>query len=158
MVSLVEVNETNYLMVCGLKVTDEQAGYVATPTRILASAYAMQNQNARVWAVTNDEIIVGVLMVKDLLDEPVCYTIEQFMIDHKYQNRGYGGAELKLVIDALSAERKHDIIDICVKIEDKHAIRLYEHAGFVDTGYIDPENPDSFCLRYTFGHFTEGKS
>ena len=106
--------------------------------------------NARALAIAVDETIAGVLMYMELPEEPACYTIEQFLIDHRYQNMGFGKQALQLAIEILSAERKYEAIEICVKKEDKQAIKVYSAAGFVDTGYIDPETPDSLCLRYTF--------
>ena len=150
MVSLIEVTEDNYRMVCGLRVAGEQAEFVAEPTRILASAYAMRNRNARCFAIANDGMIIGVLMVKDLFEEPACYTLEQFLIDYRYQNMGFGKQALKLIVDILREERKYGNIEICVKMMNIQAIRMYKSAGFVDTGYIDPNNPDSYVLRYAF--------
>ena len=47
-------------------------------------------------------------------------------------------------------ERKYDCVEVCVKMEDKTAIHVYEKAGFVDTGYIDEDVPDSLNLMYSF--------
>lgn len=151
MVSLAEVTEDNYLAVCRLEVTEEQSGFVAAPSRILASAYAMRDRNARVWAILADETIVGVAMVKDLFEEPACYTIEQLLVDRRFQNMGYGSTALRQVIALLAAERRFEAIEICVKMEDIYAVRMYLDAGFFDTGYIDPAAPDSYCIRYEFG-------
>ena len=150
MIALTEINENNYIDVCSLQVAEDQKAYVANPMRILASAYAMQSQNARVWAVTHGEIVVGVLMVKDLLDEPKCYTLEQFLIDYRYQGQWFGRQALNLIIELLAKEKNYDAIEICVKMGAKHAVDLYKKAGFLDTAYIDPSTPDSYVLRYTF--------
>ena len=88
------------------------------------------------------------MLYLELCEEPACYTIEQFIIDHKFQNKGFGKQALKLAIDILATERKYETIEVCVKMEDTQAIRVYKDIGFVDTGYIDPEVPDSYCLRY----------
>lgn len=150
MIRLSDINEENYLRVCDLELTAEQTAFVAAPMRILASAYAMRKQNARVWAIMHAETMVGIIMVKELFDDPACYTIEQFLIDYRHQNKGVGKTALQLVLDILSDERTHEIIEICVKMADANAIKLYKNIGFVDTGYIDPANSDSYCLRYTF--------
>ena len=150
MIQLVEITEENYQTVCGLKITGEQEGYVASPVSILARAYAKRNRNARALAIANDDVIIGVLMVMELFEEPACYTIEQFLIDHRYQNRGYGKQALQLIMGALAAERKYDAVEICVKMADAQAIKLCDSVGFVDTGYNDPNAPDSYCLRYDF--------
>jgi len=150
MVSLVEVTESNFTEICNLKVADDQITYVSTPLRILASAYAMRDRNARVWAIAEGNTLVGLLMVKDLYEEPACYAIEQFLVDYRHQNMGYGSRALRLVIDILSKERRYEAIEVCVKMENKQAIKVYMNAGFIDTGFIDPSVPDSYCLRYDF--------
>jgi ribosomal protein S18 acetylase RimI-like enzyme len=149
MVSLINVTEDNYLTICALKVTEEQKGFLASPTGILARAYAKRNRNARALAITNNETIIGVLMYMELFEEPACYTIEQFLIDYRYQNMGFGREALQLVIDILDKEKKYESVEICVKMENTHAIRMFKTAGFVDMGYIDPDAPDSYCLRYS---------
>jgi len=150
MVALIDVTEENYIEICRLSVSEAQKGYVATPVRILASTYAMRDRNARAWAITNGETIIGVLMVKNLFEEPACYTIEQFMIDYRYQNKGYGKQALKLVINRLSEERRYENIEVCVKMAAVNAVRMYYDVGFFDTGYVDDGAPDSYVLRYSF--------
>jgi len=108
------------------------------------------SRNARALAIADDETIVGVLMYMELHEEPACYTIEQFLIDKRYQNKGFGKEALRLVIDVLAKERKYGAIEICVKMEASQAIKVYTEAGFSDTGYSDPDEPDSYCLRYSF--------
>ena len=150
MISLIEIDEENYQTVCGLAVAEGQKGYVASPVSILARAYAKRSRNARALAIADDETIIGVLMHMELPEEPACYTIEQLMIDHRYQNKGFGKKALKLVIDALAEERKYDAIEVCVKMEAAQAIKVYTDIGFSDTGFLDPDEPDSYCLRYCF--------
>ena len=68
------------------------------------------------------------------------------MIDRNYQGRGYGSAALRLILDELRREARFDHVEVCVKKEDAEAIHLYEKLGFVDSGYIDEEVPDSVNL------------
>jgi ribosomal protein S18 acetylase RimI-like enzyme len=150
MISLIDVTEDNFQTICALNVTEEQKDFLASPTGILARAYAKRNRNARAMAITDDETIIGVLMFMELSEEPACYTIEQFLIDCRYQNKGFGRQALQLVIDILAKEGKYNSIEVCVKMENVHAIRLFKNAGFLDNGYIDPSVPDSCCLLYKF--------
>jgi RimJ/RimL family protein N-acetyltransferase len=148
MISVVEINENNYRSVCKLMVSDEQKSFVASPVSILARAYAKRSASARALAITKDEIIIGVIMFLELSKEPSCYTIEQFLIDHLYQNKGYGKQALGLVIEILASERKFETIEICVKKDAAQALHVYKNAGFFDTGYTDPNEPDSYILKY----------
>lgn len=150
MVSLVEITEDNYRIVCNLSVTEEQKSYVASPISILARAYAKRKRNAQALAIANEGTIIGVMLYLELFEEPACYTIEQFLIDYQYQNMGYGKKALELIIGILINERKYEAIEVCVKMDDAPAIKMYNNAGFIDTGYIDPDEPNSYCLRYSF--------
>ena len=88
--------------------------------------------------------------MKDLDDEPACYDLQQFMIDARYQGRGFGTAALQMILAELEAERKYDCVEVCVDREDSPALRLYEKAGFKDTGYIDESCPHCLNLTYRF--------
>ena len=68
------------------------------------------------------------------------------MIDGRYQNRGYGTQALQLILEELRKERRYDHVELCVKKADTEAIRLYERAGFTDSGYIDEDLPDSLNM------------
>lgn len=68
----------------------------------------------------------------------------------RYQGRGYGTQALRLILAELAAERRYDCAEVCVKKEDTAALRVYEKVGFVDTGYIDEDVPDSLNLVYRF--------
>jgi RimJ/RimL family protein N-acetyltransferase len=148
MIRLVDITEENYQTVCGLSVNEEQKAFVASPMSILARAYAKRQRNATALAIANGETIIGVIMFMELFEEPACYTIEQFLIDRRYQNMGYGKQALRLVIDDLSNERNYDAVEVCVKRDALQAIKVYKDFGFFDTGYTDPDEPNSYCLRY----------
>ena len=72
------------------------------------------------------------------------------MIDKRSQGKGYGTEALRMILSALETERKYDCVEVCVKRNDAAALRVYEKVGFADTGYIDPDVPDSLNLMYNF--------
>lgn len=72
------------------------------------------------------------------------------MIDGKEQQKGFGTQALHLILELLARERHYDCVEVCVNRADVPALRLYMRMGFADTGYIDPEVPDSLNLRYRF--------
>ncbi len=83
--------------------------------------------------------------MRDLDEEPACYDLQQFMIDQRFQNKGYGTEALQLIIAALCDEKRYDCIEVCVNEKDGSAIHVLQKTGFVDTGYIDDGAPD--CLN-----------
>lgn len=150
MIRLLDVTEENWLEVARLSVNEEQKNFVAPAIGILARGYVYRNCNSRVIVFADDDNIVGAALVRDLGEEPACYDLQEFMIDRRFQNRGYGTKALNLILELLAAERKYECVEVCVNKEDAPALHVYEKAGFVDTGYIDDDAPDCLNLMYYF--------
>ncbi|MBQ3651605.1 MAG: GNAT family N-acetyltransferase [Clostridia bacterium] len=145
MIRLVEIDERNYFRVRQLKVGEDQQRFLDSPLGILARGYVYRAQRARVLAAEKDGEIVGLMLVKDMDEEPACYDLQQFMIDGRFQGRGYGAAALGLLLELLRQEKKYDDAEVCVHRENAAALALFTGAGFLDTGYVDPDAPD--CLN-----------
>ena len=146
MIRLISVTEENWLDIASLAVKEHQRDYVAPAVGILARGYVYRDCNAKVYAFDNEGVIVGMALVREFTDEPLGYDLQQFMIDGRYQNRGYGSEDLGLVLDALRKEKHYDHVELCVKKADTEAIRLYEKHGFTDSGYVDEDLPDSLNM------------
>ena len=146
MVNLTEITEDNWLDVAQLAVNEEQRQFLAPPVGIIARGYVYRNCNAKVWVIRNDDELVGVALTREFDDEPLGYDLQQFMIDRRFQGRGYGTEALKLILAELRAEAHYDHVEVCVKKADAAALRLYEKAGFVDSGYVDDAAPDAVNL------------
>ena len=143
MIRLAPITEDNWFEAASLSVKDSQKGYVAPAVGILARGYVYRGCNARVFAIENDGAIVGLALVREFTDEPLGYDLQQFLIDARYQGKGYGSAALGLILDELRKEPHYDHVEVCVKKDDAEAIRLYEKHGFTDSGYIDEDVPDA---------------
>ena len=150
MIQLITIDEQNWLAFASLTVRDEQRGYLDSAMGILARGYAYRACRARVIGITADGIPVGLALVKDLDKAPACYDLQQFMIDGRFQGRGYGTEALKLILAELARERKYGCVEVCVKREDETALRVYGKLGFTDTGFVDEAAPDCRILSYPF--------
>lgn len=148
MVKLFDVNEQNWLDVVSLRVNEEQKKFLDTPVGIVARGYIYRSCNARVYGISNDEYIIGVALVKNMDEEPACYDLQQFMIDQRFQNKGYGTEALRLILSVLSKEGKYDQVEVCVNKNNAAALCMYKKVGFEDTGYIDENVPDCCNLMY----------
>lgn len=146
MLKLADITEDNWLDVASLSVKDAQRGFVAPAVGILARGYVYRNCSGRVFAVENEGTVIGAALVREFTEEPLGYDLQQFMIDQRYQGRGYGSAALGLILEELRKEKHYDHVEVCVKKEDTAAIRMYEKAGFIDSGYIDEDVPDSLNM------------
>ena len=98
MIRLVEIDERNYFRVRQLKVGEDQQRFLDSPLGILARGYVYRAQRARGLAAETDGEIVGLMLVKDMDEEPASYDLQQFMIDGRFQGRGYGAAALGLLL------------------------------------------------------------
>lgn len=92
--------------------------------------------------------MVGLALMEDLDEEPACYHLSELLIDEKEQGKGYGQAALALLLTQCRREGKYRRVEVCVKRKDAAAIHVYEKAGFRDTGYTDPDTPDSLCMAW----------
>ena len=108
MIRLVDVDEGNWLDVRALSVGDGQKGFLDSAVGIIARGYVYRSCRARVMGIEADGTIVGVALVRDLDEEPVCYDLQQLMIDARHQGRGIGSQALRLIIAELAAEQKYD--------------------------------------------------
>ena len=145
MIHLVDIDETNFFAARALTLREDQRRFLDSPVGILARGYVYRKERARVLAVTDGDTVAGLLLVKDMDEDPACYDLQQFMIDSRFQGRGYGKAALGLLLDDLRAERKYDAVEVCVHRDNAAALALFFGAGFRDTGYLDPDAPD--CLN-----------
>lgn len=150
MIRLMEINENNWISVIRLTVTEEQKGFLDRPISILARGYVYRDCNARVFAIASDSETVGVALVRDLDEEPACYDLQQFMIDRRFQNKGYGTEALRLILAMLRSEGKYACVEVCVSRRACSALHLYQKVGFTDTGYVDDKASECLNLMYYF--------
>ncbi len=146
MLSLADITEDNWIEAASLSVRDDQKGFLAPAVGILARGYVYRNCHARVYVIENDATPVGLALVREFTDEPLGYDLQQFMIDRRYQGRGFGSGALALILEELRREGRYDRVEVCVKKTDAAAIRLYEKHGFTDSGYVDETAPDSLNM------------
>ena len=148
MVHLIDVNEENWMEIMKLRVDEEQQKYLDRPIGIIARGYIYRNCNARVFGIAEDSKMVGVALIRDFTEEPLNYELQQFMIDGRFQNNGYGTEALRQILEFLKQEGRFKGVEVCVNREDTAAIHVYEKVGFVDSGYIDENLPDCLNLIY----------
>ena len=119
MIRLADVDENNFEALRRLDVAPEQRRFLDSPLGILARGYVYRTQRARVLAILAEGEPVGLLLVKDMDEEPACYDLQQFMIDRRFQGRGYGAAALGLLLDRLRQEKKYADVEVCVLISEE---------------------------------------
>lgn len=144
MISLRQITKENIDEVLSLRVNDEQKTFVSTNSESLAQAYVYR-ETAWPFAVYEDDTLVGFIMM-GYYDAKQYYTLWKFMIDEKYQNKGYGRQALKLGLDFIKDKFGQVDIYTGVAVGNKVAKGLYESVGFADTG-LREFGMEELCLK-----------
>lgn len=136
----------NVYKIVSLSVKEEQKSFVATNCESLMEAYvAVTNQGVALpFGIFDGDMPVGFIMFGyDSLgdaDEPKVaegnYCLWRFMIDKKYQNKGYGKEAMKLALDYVKSEPcgKAKLCWLSYEPENVRAKALYAAFGFVENG------------------------
>ena len=120
-----------------LKVSEAQAENIASNAGSFEAAKEHPDV-ARPFVIYADGIAVGFTMFAfDLKceDPNDRYWLWRFMIDEKYQGRGYGKEALNNIVTYFK-ENGATNIRLSTKASNVNAIRLYESVGFRSTGEV----------------------
>ena len=134
-ISLKEISRENIDEVLALKVDESQKTFVSANGDSLAQAYVYP-ETAFPFAVYAGTEPVGFIMM-GYYEVKKYYTLWKFMIDSRYQNKGYGRKALELGIKFL--QDRFDVSEIYTGVVPGNTVakKLYESVGFVDTGLIE---------------------
>lgn len=135
MVELREIGRDNLEEVLKLGVAESQKAFVSSPAHSLAQAWVYR-ETAFPFAIYADGVPVGFVML-GYYESRKQYTLWKFMIDRRYQNRGYGRAALRLAIGYLTETFGAREIYTGVILGNEAAKRLYLSAGFAETGLVE---------------------
>lgn len=144
MIELRQVEASNFEEVIRLKVSSEQEVFVASNIYSIAQAKILPE--CVPLAIYHDEILIGFAMYAMDRDDNE-YWIYRFMIDERYQSKGYGRAALKVLIDYLKKDIEHHVILLGVIPGNERARKLYECCGFLSDGRM-LDNELIYTLRY----------
>lgn len=146
---LIKVNAENFYPLMGLTVEDGQRNFVASNAYSLAEAYAVLSEGRYVQAfgLYDGDTPVGFAMIghNAFIDEDCppayrdSYYLWRYMIDRRYQRRGYGRAGVGLLLDFIRAFPDGPAETCAVSCEPENAVakKLYESFGFRFTGEMD---------------------
>jgi len=151
-ITLEKITYKNYIKVIwGLKVTSKQKNFVATNASSLAEAYVAITNGAVAlpFAICRNKKPIGFLMIGYGLtseddeegEDPEfveivkdSYCIWRFMIDKRYQGKGYGRQAMQLALDYIRTFPcgKAGSIWLSYEPENESAKKLYASFGFVE--------------------------
>ncbi|HWQ58145.1 MAG TPA: GNAT family N-acetyltransferase, partial [Clostridia bacterium] len=103
--------------------------------------WAYRNKGAKLRALCNGKDIVGLALTYEEDEEPACYYLMGLMVDRRFQGRGYGPEAVRLIVGEFLQNPRYPMIEVSVDRTNGRALRLFEKAGFTDSGYTDPALP-----------------
>ena len=133
-VSLRKITGKTVRAICSLSVSDNQKSFVAPNAVSIAQAYFCKNAWFR--AIYAGETPVGFVMLHENPKNGKYY-LWRFMIDAKYQGRGYGRKALDLVIKRVRKKPKAKALTLSVVRAECGAEVFYKMFGFDFTGKIE---------------------
>ena len=142
-ITLRPIDDANREQVLALSVREDQP-FVAPNDVSLRQADEANAEHpgvARPFAIYADEEPVGFCMFSfapEAEDEDDRYWLWRFMIDQRYQDRGYGQAALQQIIRYFK-ENGADRLYLSTEPENERGLHLYHKAGFRETGVIDDD-------------------
>ena len=152
-IHLEKITWDNYRKITRLGVRKEQTGYVASNARSLIHAYIALSQGEIVpypFGIYHGEKPVGFVMIgyngyedgdPEFMKDS--YFIWRFMIDKRYQGKGYGRQAFQLALDFVRTfpSGPSDICWLSYEPENDTAKKLYASFGFVEApeAYIEGE-------------------
>jgi diamine N-acetyltransferase len=132
-ITIRELTMENWREAADLDVDDSQRGFVASNVRSIALAKFLPE-----WipaAIYNDDIMVGFVFYGERA--PHKWHIMRYMIDTRYQGKGYGKAAMREIIRTIK-EKAPDctLIDLSYVPENEVARKVYADVGFKETGEV----------------------
>lgn len=135
-VGLREVTRDTVRTICDLKVSKEQEQFVASNSISIAEAHFSNEAWFR--AVYADETPVGFVMLARVPREERArlgsHFLWRFMIDERYQGRGYGRKALESVMQHLKKESNANALHTSCREGKGSQKGFYKKMGFKETG------------------------
>ena len=122
MITFRKIDYNNFWEIIGLNVYENQRDFLAS--NAISIAQSKVQPECIPLAIYNDEKAIGFAMYGiDRKDGQ--YWIYRFMIDKRYQTKGFGKAAFQLLINQIQQDKTHNKILLGVHKESIAAIKLY---------------------------------
>lgn len=139
-IELKKVTRDNWEEALGLSVKEEQSKFAPAPAVSLAKVYIKPdgpNVEYLPFAIYAGDKMVGFIMHAYEKETSDMYWINGFIIDKKFQGKGYGRAALTEMIDWIkTAFTQCCEIRLTVFHDNQHAKKLYKSLGFIKTNQL----------------------
>ena len=151
MINLREITSKNLKSIIDLNVKEDQKDYVALNSVSIAQGH--YSKSAWFKGIFYDDRPVGFVMLDLIEEENKCF-LWRFMIDCKYQGKGFGKIALTQVIDFVRSLNLYTYIATSYVPAENGAGGFYKNFGFIESEEITKEfgikDSDEIGMKYTF--------
>lgn len=144
---LKEVNQDNWYDCVELKVAEHQNEFVATNSFSLAQS--KYEPDCMPFCIYDDDTMIGFVMFSTDRDEnsKETFWICRFMIDEKFQGKGYGKASIAKILEYVKNNYNFSEVYLSEVPENFVAKGLYKSFGFEFTGEVE-DGEEVMVLRF----------
>lgn len=145
-IRLVDITTNNWKEICSLNPGKEGWNFVASNSFSITQSFYEKGWIIK--GIAKDKLLIGFTMY-GFSEEMTAYEICRFMIDERYQGKGYGKRALQIIIDEMLRSYGCEKIYLSTMPNNLRGKHIYEKAGFVPTGETCGEGDnieDIFCL------------
>ena len=150
MINLRDITKRNLISIIDLDVSEHQKDQVASNAVSIAQGH--YSNSAWFKGIFNDDIAVGFVMLDLIIEKNKCF-LWRFMIDKKYQGKGYGKIALTQVIDYVKSLNVFDEIKTSYVPSENGAEGFYKNFGFTESEDIIKEfvleDSDEIGMKYS---------
>ena len=147
---LVKADKENFWTLIDLRVAKDQESFVASNAVSLAQAYdtLADGRFVQAFGIWDGDTPVGFAMIGHDSEEyenmpEACrhYCLWRFMIDQRYQKRGYGRDALTLLLDYIRSfpDGEDTLWSTSREAGNEVAAKLYHDFGFIENGEMDED-------------------
>lgn len=144
-VTLQPITKENELACIQLQPREDQLNLVASNADSLI--HATKEITSKPYGIFAEDRMVGFILFDNEMYNDGYYWILRFMIDEKYQGKGYAKLAIKEVIHKLKERRDCKQIRVSHVPHNMVANALYKKSGFQETGEFE-ENGDIILSYY----------
>ena len=149
MINLRERTKANLISIIDLNVNENQKGQVALNAVSIVQGH--YSNSAWFKGIFNNNLAVGFVMLDLITKENKCF-LWRFMIDKKYQGKGYGKIALTQVIDYVKSFKVFTELKTSYVPTDNSAEGFYKNFGFIKSKKIikefDLEDSGEIGMKY----------